>query len=217
MVKIIRKSAYSPANPAAEGSNDLDGEEVEVINPLVGHYSSSSPSQPPFKKFHNHIIPSTPKNFQPVLSSLPSSTPPPSPKPSTSSPFLALPMKPCPIPQPRTSPILTSHKSQPVASTSQRREAWSLLPFPATQVFQKRESWPIRVTREDPTVVNESQYSLAKLFRSVDRNSREVIVYAHDRIVLGNASEEMDSKFAWYEDELINKLQRTFDDLGKDS
>ncbi|MBW0515246.1 hypothetical protein O181_054961 [Austropuccinia psidii MF-1] len=111
VVKRIRKSAYSQTNPDAEESNDFDAEEVEVIDPLVGHYSSSSPSQPPFKKFHSHIIPSTPKSFQPVPSSLPYSTPPPSPKPSASSLFLASPMKPCPIPQPRTSPILTSHKS----------------------------------------------------------------------------------------------------------
>ncbi|MBW0482869.1 hypothetical protein O181_022584 [Austropuccinia psidii MF-1] len=62
-------------------------------------------TQPPVKKFHSHLIPSTPKNFQPVLSSLPSSIPPPSPKSSTFSPSLASPMKPSPIPQPRPSTI----------------------------------------------------------------------------------------------------------------
>ncbi|MBW0553646.1 hypothetical protein O181_093361 [Austropuccinia psidii MF-1] len=85
----------------AEGSNEPDGEEFEVINASVGHYSSSTPNKPPSKKFQSNIIPSTTRNFQPVLSSLPSSIPPPSPKTSTSRPVLASPMKPSPIPQPR--------------------------------------------------------------------------------------------------------------------
>ncbi|MBW0478061.1 hypothetical protein O181_017776 [Austropuccinia psidii MF-1] len=88
----------------SEGSNKSDGEEVEVINPLVGHPSRDSPTQPPARKFH---------------SQLPSSAPPPSPKPSTSRPILASPMKPSPIPQPRPSHLHTSHQLKPVASTRQ--------------------------------------------------------------------------------------------------
>ncbi|MBW0501639.1 hypothetical protein O181_041354 [Austropuccinia psidii MF-1] len=105
VVKIKRKIADSPTNPNAEGSDELDGEEVEFIHPLVGHSSSSSPTQPPYKEFYSSFIPSTPRNFQPVLYSLPSFIPPPSPEPSTYRPVLASPMKPSPIPQPRPSPI----------------------------------------------------------------------------------------------------------------
>ncbi|MBW0493358.1 hypothetical protein O181_033073 [Austropuccinia psidii MF-1] len=126
-------------------------------------------------------------------------------------------MKPSPIPQPRPSPLHTSHKLQPVARTSQRREDWSPFPFPTTQVFQNQELWPIRVTREDPTVVNEGQDAVARFFRIVYRNSTEVIVYYNDRIIPGTASEEMAANFSWYEDELINESQRTFDDIGKDN
>ncbi|MBW0524445.1 hypothetical protein O181_064160 [Austropuccinia psidii MF-1] len=105
VVKRIRKISDSPTNPDSEGSEELDVEEVEMINLLVGHPSSSSPTQPPCKKFHSNLISSTPSNFQPVLSSLPYSVPPPSPKPSTSRPILA-------------SPALTSHQLQRVSSTS---------------------------------------------------------------------------------------------------
>ncbi|MBW0515061.1 hypothetical protein O181_054776 [Austropuccinia psidii MF-1] len=110
-----------------------------------------------------------------------------------------------------------SHQLQPVASTSQRREAWLTLTFPSAQVFLNWEFWPIRVTREDPTVVNEGQDGVSRLFRRVDRNIREVIVYSNNRMVCGTASEEMASKFSWYEGKLMNKFQRTFDDLGKDN
>ncbi|MBW0470365.1 hypothetical protein O181_010080 [Austropuccinia psidii MF-1] len=79
VVKIISKISYSPTNPDSEGSDKLDCGEVEMINPMVGHPSSSSPTQPLSKKFHNHLIPSTPRSFQPVLYPLPSSVPPPSP------------------------------------------------------------------------------------------------------------------------------------------
>ncbi|MBW0465094.1 hypothetical protein O181_004809 [Austropuccinia psidii MF-1] len=101
------------------------------------------------KKFHSQILPSTPQNFQPVLSTVPSSVPPPSHNLSTSRPYPASPIRPSPIQHPRPSPILTSQQLQPVSRTSRRREDWSPLPFPASQVFQRREHWPIRVTRED--------------------------------------------------------------------
>ncbi|MBW0588080.1 hypothetical protein O181_127795 [Austropuccinia psidii MF-1] len=104
LVKRIREISDSPTY--------LDGEEVEVINTLVGHSSGSSPTKPPVKKFHSHIIPSNTKNFPPVVSSLPSSIPPPSPKPSTSRPFLDSQTKPSPMTQPKPSPITTCGQKQ---------------------------------------------------------------------------------------------------------
>ncbi|MBW0539354.1 hypothetical protein O181_079069 [Austropuccinia psidii MF-1] len=68
VVRIIRQIADSPTNLDSEGSEKLNGEEVKVINPLVCHSSSTSPTKTPFNKFHSHLIPSTPRNFQPVLS-----------------------------------------------------------------------------------------------------------------------------------------------------
>ncbi|MBW0566101.1 hypothetical protein O181_105816 [Austropuccinia psidii MF-1] len=87
-----------------------------------------------------------------------------------------------------------------MASSSRRRDGFSPLPFPASQVFQRRDCWPILITREDPNAASENQEAVARLFRRVDRNSREVIMYANDRTILGTASEEMAAKFAWYED-----------------
>ncbi|MBW0495330.1 hypothetical protein O181_035045 [Austropuccinia psidii MF-1] len=98
------------------------------------------------------------------------------------------PVRPSPIPQPRISPIVTSQQLQLVAISSRRREELLPLTFPATQVFQKRECWPIRVTREDPNMVNEGQDAVARFFRRVERNSREVINYANDRMIPGTAS-----------------------------
>ncbi|MBW0527892.1 hypothetical protein O181_067607 [Austropuccinia psidii MF-1] len=126
-------------------------------------------------------------------------------------------VRPSPSQKPRNSPITTSCQLQPVASSSRRRDGLSPLPFPATQVFQRRDSWPLRITREDPNVASENQEAVARLFRRVDRNSREVIMYANDRTIPGTASEEMAAKFSWYEDKLINYFQRTFDDLGRDN
>ncbi|MBW0549261.1 hypothetical protein O181_088976 [Austropuccinia psidii MF-1] len=103
-----------------------------------------------------------------------------------------------------------------MASTSRRRDKLSPLPFPVAQVFQSRDQWPIRVTREDPNTVSDNQDAVARLFRRVDRNSREVIMYANDRTIPGTASEEMVANFSWYEDELINDFQKTFDYLGID-
>ncbi|MBW0560002.1 hypothetical protein O181_099717 [Austropuccinia psidii MF-1] len=104
-----------------------------------------------------------------------------------------------------------------MASSSRRRDELSPLLFPATQVFQRRDCWPIKITREDPNTASENKEAVARLFRRVDRNSREVIMYANDRTILGTASEKVASKFAWYEDEKINDFERTFDDLGRDN
>ncbi|MBW0557679.1 hypothetical protein O181_097394 [Austropuccinia psidii MF-1] len=55
VVKRIRQIVNSPPDPDAEGSDELDVEEAEVV-----HKSSTSPSHPPAKIFQSHIIPSTP-------------------------------------------------------------------------------------------------------------------------------------------------------------
>ncbi|MBW0508976.1 hypothetical protein O181_048691 [Austropuccinia psidii MF-1] len=200
-----------------EGSDELDSEEAEVVAPSIGHLSSNSPTKTSTKKFHSQVISSNPRTFQPVLSTVSSSIHPPSPNPSTSRPSIASPIRPSHIPHPRPSQFLTSQQSETVARTSRRREDQSPFSFPATQVCQRREFWPIRDTREDPNVVNEGKYALSRSSRRVDRNSREVITYTNDRMIPGTASEEMASKFFWYEYELINYSKRTFDDMGRDN
>ncbi|MBW0513881.1 hypothetical protein O181_053596 [Austropuccinia psidii MF-1] len=139
IVKQIRKIADSPPDPDAEGSDELDGEEVEVVPNSAGHPSNTSPSQPPAKSFQSQIIPSTPKNFQPTLSAISTSIPPASPHSSHTRSALNPAVRPSPIQKPRNSPIVTSQKLQPVASTSRRREELSPLPFPAAEVFQRRD------------------------------------------------------------------------------
>ncbi|MBW0493918.1 hypothetical protein O181_033633 [Austropuccinia psidii MF-1] len=76
IVKRIRQIADSPPDPDVEGSDELDGEEVEVIPHSAGHPSNSSPSQPPAKRFQGQVIPSTPRNFQPTLATIPTSISP---------------------------------------------------------------------------------------------------------------------------------------------
>ncbi|MBW0471404.1 hypothetical protein O181_011119 [Austropuccinia psidii MF-1] len=215
VVKRIRQISDSPPDPDAEGSDELDGEEVEVVDSTIGHQSSASPSQPPTKRFQSRLIPSTPRNFQPTLATITISLPPESPSLSHTRPAMIPAVRPSPIKQSRASPIVTPQQIQAVASSSRRREELSPLPFPDTQLFQKRDCWPIQVTREEPNTGSENQDAVARLFRKVDRNSREVIMYANNRTIPGTASEEMAEKFAWYEDELINDLQRNFDHMGR--
>ncbi|MBW0476283.1 hypothetical protein O181_015998 [Austropuccinia psidii MF-1] len=197
----------------AEGSDELDGEEVEVVPHSAGHPPNSSPSHPPAKRLQRNIIHNTPRNLQPTLATIP----PSSPNPSHTRHALNQEVRPSPIPQPRNSHIVTSQQAQPVASTSRRREALSPLPFPAAQVFQLRDQWTIQVRREDQNIASQNQDAVARLLKRVERNSREVIMYANDRTIHGTASEEMAAKFAWCEDELINDFQRTFDYLGRDN
>ncbi|MBW0553697.1 hypothetical protein O181_093412 [Austropuccinia psidii MF-1] len=135
IVKRIRQIADSPPDLDAEGSDELDGEEVEVVPNSAGHPSNTSPSQPPSKRFQSQVIPSTPRTFQPTLATIP----PASPNSSHTRPSLNPEVRPSPIQQPRNSPIVTSQQLQPVASTSRRREEISPLPFPAAQVFQRRD------------------------------------------------------------------------------
>ncbi|MBW0592400.1 hypothetical protein O181_132115 [Austropuccinia psidii MF-1] len=217
VVKRIRQISDSPTDPDAEGSHELDGEEVVVVPHSVGHPSSHSSAQPLANRFQSQVIPSTPRTFQPVLASIPTTIPPSSPSTSHARPALNPAVRPSPSQKPRNSPITTSQQLQPVASSSRRRDGLSPFPFPATQVFQRRDFWPIPITREDPNAVSENPEAVARIFQRVDRNSRKVIMYANDRTIPGTASEEMAAKFAWYEDELINDFQRTFDDLGRDN
>ncbi|MBW0487822.1 hypothetical protein O181_027537 [Austropuccinia psidii MF-1] len=217
VVKIIRRISDSPTDPDAEGSDELHGEEVVVVPHSVGHPSSTSSSQPLANIFQSQVISSTPRTFQPVLASIPTTLHPDSPSPSHSRPALRQAVRPSPIQKPRNSPITTSQQLQPMASSSRRRDGLSPLPFPATQLFQRRDCWPIRITRKYPNMVSENQEAVAKLFRRVDRNSREVILYANDRTILSTASEEMAKKLTWYEDGLINDFQRTFDYLDRDN
>ncbi|MBW0537533.1 hypothetical protein O181_077248 [Austropuccinia psidii MF-1] len=197
--------------PAPDGGDELDGEKAEVVHNSIGHQSSTSPSHPPAKRFQSHIIPTTPRTFQPT------SLPHASPSSSTARPSLIPEVRPSPIHQSINSPIVTSQQLQPVASSSRGREELSPFPFPATQVFQTRDCCHLRVTREDPNMVSENQNAVARGFRRVDRNSREVIKYANDRTIPGTASEKMAAKFAFYEDELINDFQRTSDHLDRDN
>ena len=66
-------------------------------------------------------------------------------------------------------------------------------------------------------MVSDNQDAVARLFTRVDRNSREVIMYANDRTIPGTASKQMAAKSLWYEDELINDFQKTFEYLGRDN
>ncbi|MBW0566482.1 hypothetical protein O181_106197 [Austropuccinia psidii MF-1] len=179
VVKLIRRISNFPPNPDAEGSDELDGEEVEVVPPSSGHPVNSSPYHPPAKRLQCHIIHNTPRNFQPTLATIP----PTSTNPSHTWTALNQAVRLSPIPQTRNSPMVTYQQPQPVASTSRRREELSPLLFPSAPVFQGRDQWPIQVTREDPNTADESQDAMARLFRRVDRNSREVIMYANDRTI----------------------------------
>ncbi|MBW0554626.1 hypothetical protein O181_094341 [Austropuccinia psidii MF-1] len=196
---VGRRIANSPPYPNAEGSDELYGEEVEVVPHSAGDPVNSSLSHPPAKAPQSHNIHNTPRNFQPTLSTIPTSIPPASPNPSHTRPASNQAVRPSTIPQPRNSPMVTSQQPQPMASTSRRREELSPLTFPASQVLKCRDQWPIRVTREDPNTASENQDAVARVFRRVDRNSRKVIMYANDRTIPGTASEGLAAKFAWYE------------------
>ncbi|MBW0571533.1 hypothetical protein O181_111248 [Austropuccinia psidii MF-1] len=135
IVKRIRGISNSPPDPNAEGSDQLYGEEAEVILSSAGHPSNSFPSQPPANRFESQIIPSTPRNFQHTLATIPTSILNASPHSSHTRPALNPEVRPSPIQQSIESPIVTSQPLQPVASTSRRREELPPLPFPATQVF----------------------------------------------------------------------------------
>ncbi|MBW0541502.1 hypothetical protein O181_081217 [Austropuccinia psidii MF-1] len=184
------------------GNDQLDSEDIEVISHSAGQPSSDSPSQPPAKS--SPVPPET-------------SIPRASPHSSHTRPALNQEVRPSPIQQSRNSPMVNSQQLQPVASTSRRRDKLSPLLFPGAQAFQHKDQWPILVTIEDPHTASDNRDDVARLFRRVYRNSREVIMYANDRTIPGTASEEMAAESAWYEDELINYFQKTVDYLGRDN
>ncbi|MBW0514956.1 hypothetical protein O181_054671 [Austropuccinia psidii MF-1] len=101
VVKKVRRITDSPTSSDAEGSDKVDCGEVEVVNHSIDHHSRTSNYKPSSKIFQSQVKHVTPRNFQPVLSTIPFSIPPPSPNPSTSRPNLASPMRLSPIPQPR--------------------------------------------------------------------------------------------------------------------
>ncbi|MBW0477246.1 hypothetical protein O181_016961 [Austropuccinia psidii MF-1] len=101
VVKSIRRIFYFPTNPDAKGSDEPDGEEVEVVNNSIGKLSSASSTKPPSKTFHSQVISRNPRNFRPVLSTIASSNTPTSLNPYPARPALPPPMRPSPIPQPR--------------------------------------------------------------------------------------------------------------------
>ncbi|MBW0524743.1 hypothetical protein O181_064458 [Austropuccinia psidii MF-1] len=135
IVKRIRQIANSPPDPDAEGSDELDGEEAEVVPNSADHPSNTSPSKTPAKRFQSQVIPSTPRKLQPTLSTIPLA----GQHSSHTRPSLNQAVRPSPIQQSRNSHIVTSQQLQPVASTSRRREELSPLLFPAAQVFQCRD------------------------------------------------------------------------------
>ncbi|MBW0476692.1 hypothetical protein O181_016407 [Austropuccinia psidii MF-1] len=108
VVKRIRRIANSLPDPDAEGSDEFDGEKVEVVNNPVGHQSSTSPSQPPAKILQSSLIPSTPRNFQPTLATIP----PASPSSSQTRTSIIPAVRPSLIQQSRASPIVTSQHLQ---------------------------------------------------------------------------------------------------------
>ncbi|MBW0510860.1 hypothetical protein O181_050575 [Austropuccinia psidii MF-1] len=167
VVKQIRRIADSPPNPYAEDSDKLYGEEVEVVPHSAGHPVNYSPSHPPAKRLQSHKIHNTPRNFQPTIATIPTSIPPASPNPSHTRFASNQAVRPSPIPQPRNSPMVTSQQPKSIDSTSRRREELSPLKFPAAQLIQCRDQWPIQVTREDPNTASENQDSVARLFRRV--------------------------------------------------
>ncbi|MBW0493352.1 hypothetical protein O181_033067 [Austropuccinia psidii MF-1] len=112
----VQSSSFQGSIPIV--CDEFDGEAFEVVDPSIGHQSSTSPSQPPFKRSQSEIIPSTPRNFQQVLSRITSSIPSPSPNPSTARLSPTSPLRKSPIPQPRKYLMVTSQKLQPVESSS---------------------------------------------------------------------------------------------------
>ncbi|MBW0479553.1 hypothetical protein O181_019268 [Austropuccinia psidii MF-1] len=51
LVKRIRKISNSTPDPDSEGSDELDGEEAEIVHNSAGHQYSTSSSHPPSKRF----------------------------------------------------------------------------------------------------------------------------------------------------------------------
>ncbi|MBW0510500.1 hypothetical protein O181_050215 [Austropuccinia psidii MF-1] len=187
VVKRIRQIANSPPDPDAEGSDELDGEEAEVVHNSIGHHSSTSPYHPPAKRFQSHIIPSTTRNFQPTLATIPTSLPPASPSSSTTRPSLIPEVRQSPIPESRNSPIVPSQQPQLVASSSRTTEELSPLLFLPLKSFNKQSIGPCEL----PEGTQIWQVTIRILWPGC---SEGLIEYANHRTIPGTASEEMVAK-----------------------
>ncbi|MBW0521000.1 hypothetical protein O181_060715 [Austropuccinia psidii MF-1] len=137
VVKRIRRIAYSPTDPDAEGSDELDGEEVVVVPHLVGHSSSNSSAQPLANSFQSQVIPSTPRTFQPVLASIPTTIPPSSPSTSHARPAMNPAVRPSPSQQPRKSPIPPPNNSNLLPVTVKEGMVCLLYHFLLLKFFKK--------------------------------------------------------------------------------
>ncbi|MBW0512029.1 hypothetical protein O181_051744 [Austropuccinia psidii MF-1] len=137
MIRGLFEPLLSFAFPTFCGSDELDFKEVEVVNNSVGHQSSASPSQPPAKRFQSCLVPSTPRNVQPNLATIPTSLPPAPPTFSHTRPAMIPEVRPSPVQKSRTSRKVTSQQLQPESSSSERIEELSPLRFPAPRYFRK--------------------------------------------------------------------------------
>ncbi|MBW0516232.1 hypothetical protein O181_055947 [Austropuccinia psidii MF-1] len=88
VVKRVRRIDDSPTYPDADRSDEFYGEEVQFVAHSVGHPSSNSSIQPLANRFQSQVIPSTPRTFQPIIASIPTTIPPPSPSTSHARPAL---------------------------------------------------------------------------------------------------------------------------------
>ncbi|MBW0483742.1 hypothetical protein O181_023457 [Austropuccinia psidii MF-1] len=120
VVKGIRRIANCPLDMDAEGSDELDGEEVEVVNNPGSHQSRTSPSQPPAKRLQSYLIPSKPRNFQTTLATIPTCLPPALPISFHTRPAMNPEVIPFSIQQSRASPLVTSQQLQHEASSGRR-------------------------------------------------------------------------------------------------
>ncbi|MBW0470491.1 hypothetical protein O181_010206 [Austropuccinia psidii MF-1] len=135
VVKWIRRIADSPTGPNAEGSDELDGEEVQIISQSINAQYS--------KKFATSVPPPSSGHF--------------TARPPKASAMRRYSIRPSPTTHYGPSQVHPPQQLQPVSSTNITREVSSPLPFPSTQVFQRRERWPIRVSRGDQNDGNDGQ------------------------------------------------------------
>ncbi|MBW0575607.1 hypothetical protein O181_115322 [Austropuccinia psidii MF-1] len=70
VMKQINRIADSPPDPDAEGSDEIESEEVEVVPISSGHPVNSSSSHLPAKRLQSHIIQNTPRSLQPTLATV---------------------------------------------------------------------------------------------------------------------------------------------------
>ncbi|MBW0482736.1 hypothetical protein O181_022451 [Austropuccinia psidii MF-1] len=95
-----------------------DGPMLEDPSQLV--VGQSTP--PPSKRFQSFLIPSTPRNFQLAIATIPNSLLPALPSSSHSRPTINPEVRPSHIQQSRALPIVTSQQIQADTSASRRRE-----------------------------------------------------------------------------------------------